>query len=209
MRPCDAWAETTPVKTLGDLGRTIGLRRRSLKLTQQHVSGVTGVAPSAVSRLELGRDETAEFRAVLLIVNVLGLDIELRPRGSTFTPRPPTKVNELGLSTDGLAALNKAGISAVHQLGTASELIQRPEFSSGVELFEIVCALNRYGLSLKHGHVPDDRNREIFRQRIVEGLTLSELGERFGLNRERVRQILAFYFGLSGTPPASKQSMHS
>jgi transcriptional regulator with XRE-family HTH domain len=180
-----------------------------LKLTQQHVSGVTGLASSAVSRLELGRDETAEFRAVLLIANVLGLDIELRPRGSKFTPRPPTKVNELGLSKDTLAALTTAEIGEVNQLGAASELIQRPEFSGGVELFEIVCALNRYGLSLNHGRVPDDRNREIFRLRIVEGLTLSELGERFGLNRERVRQILAVYFGLTGTPPAAKRGTRS
>ena len=209
MRGGDEWAETTPVKTLDDLGRTIGLRRRTLKLTQQHVSGVTSMAPSAVSRLELGRDVTAEFRVVLLIVNALGLDIELRPRGSKFTPRPPTKVNELGLSQDALAALSTAEISAVNQLGTASDLVQRPEFSTGVELFEIVCALNRYGLSLKRGHVPDDRNREIFRLRIVEGLTLSELGERFGLNRERVRQILAVYFGLTGTPPAAKRGIHT
>jgi len=209
VRSYDSWAETTPVGTLGDLGRAIGLRRRCLKLTQQHVSGVTGVAPSAVSQLELGRDETAEFRAVLLIVNALGLDIELRPRGSKFTPRPPTKVNELALSRDALAALSTAGIGAVNQLGTASELVQRPEFSGGVELFEIVCALNRYGLSLKHGRVPGDRNREIFRLRVVEGLTLSELGERFSLNRERVRQILAVYFGLTGTPPAAKRGTRS
>ena len=128
---------------------------------------------------------------MLLIGNALGLDIELRPRGSKFTSRPPTKVNELALSRDALAALSAAGIGAVNQLGTASELVQRPEFSGGVELFEIVCALNRYDLSLKHGRVPGDRNREIFRLRVVEGLTLSELGERFGLNRERVRQILA------------------
>ncbi|MGP0102636.1 MAG: sigma factor-like helix-turn-helix DNA-binding protein [Solirubrobacteraceae bacterium] len=135
---------------------------------------------------------------VLLIVNVLGLDIELRPRGSKFTPRPPTKVNELGLSKDALAALDTAGISAVNKLGTASELVHRPEFSTGVELFETVCALNRYGLSLKRGHVPDDRNREIFWLRIVEGLTLKQVGERFDLNNERVRQILGHYFGLSG-----------
>ncbi len=80
-----------------------------------------------------------------MIVNVLGLDIELPPRGSKFTPRPPMKVNELGLSKDTLAGLTTAETSAVNQLGTASDLVQRPEFSSGVELFEIVCALNCYG----------------------------------------------------------------
>jgi transcriptional regulator with XRE-family HTH domain len=205
VRRCDTWTETTPVNTLGELGRTVGLRRRSLRLTQQNLAFVTGVAPSAVSRLEQGRDDTTEFRVVLLIVNALGLDVELRPRGSKFTPRPPTKINELGLSTEALAALSTAGIRAVSQLGTASDLVQLPEFSSGVGLFEIVCALNRYGLSLKHGHVPDDRNREIFRLRIVEGLTLKALGERFGLNPERVRQILAVYFGLAGTPPATRR----
>jgi transcriptional regulator with XRE-family HTH domain len=84
--PCDTWAETTPVKTLGSLGSAIGRRRRYLKLTQQHVSFVTGVAPGAVSRLELGRDDTTEFRVVLLVTNALGLDIELRPRGEVHAP---------------------------------------------------------------------------------------------------------------------------
>ena len=201
------WAETTPVKTLGDLGRTIGMRRRSLGLSQQHVSGVTGVSASTVSRLELGREKTAEFRAVLLIVNVLGLDIELRPRGSKFTPRKPTKVNELGLSPDALAVLHRAGIEAVDQLGSARVMLERPEFSRGSELFEVVCALNRHGLSLpiNRGHIPSDRDREIFRLRIVEGLTLDRLAQRFGLHRERIRQVLSHFFGLTGTPPAARR----
>jgi hypothetical protein len=37
-----------------------------------------------------------EFWVVRLIVNALGLDIELRPRGSKFIPRPPTKSSNLG-----------------------------------------------------------------------------------------------------------------
>jgi hypothetical protein len=160
-----------------------------------------------VSRLELGREKTAEFRAVLLIVNVLGLDIELRPRGSKFTPRKPTKVNELGLSPDALAVLHRAGIEAVDQLGSARVMLERPEFSRGSELFEVVCALNRHGLSLpiNRGHIPSDRDREIFRLRIVEGLTLDQLAQRFGLHRERIRQVLSHFFGLTGTPPAARR----
>jgi transcriptional regulator with XRE-family HTH domain len=207
MRRDDEWAATIPVPSLGALGSAIYGRRRARGLTQQKIADATGIEPRAVSLLELGRDDTIPFRYVLLVVNLLELDIELRPRGSKFTPRRPTKVNELGLSPAALAALYAAGIQAVDQLGSASALLERSEFSSGVELFEVVCALNRHGLSLPidRGHIPDDRDREIFRLRVVEGLTLRELGQRFDLHPERIRQILNAFFGLSGTPPAARR----
>jgi transcriptional regulator with XRE-family HTH domain len=207
MRRDDEWAETIAVPSLGALGRAIYRRRRARGLVQRTIADATGIEPRVVSLLELGRDDTIPFRDVLRVVNLLALDIELRPRGSKFTPRRPTKVNELGLSPAALAALDEAGIQAVDQLGPARALIERPEFSSGVELFEVVCALNRHGISLppKGGHISDDRDREIFRLRVVEGLSLRELGQRFDLHPERIRQILAAFFGLSGTPPAARR----
>jgi hypothetical protein len=46
----------------------------------------------------------------------------------------------------------------------------------------------------------------MFRLRAVEGLTLPAIAERVGgVQSERVRQILNFYFGLTGTPPAAKE----
>lgn len=53
--------------------------------------------------------------------------------------------------------------------------------------------------------MPDKREREIHRLRIVEGLTLREIGEQFGISPERVRQILNFYFRESGVPPAARE----
>lgn len=38
--------------------------------------------------------------------------------------------------------------------------------------------------------MPGEREREMYRLRVVEGLTLRELGERFGIGPERVRQLL-------------------
>lgn len=38
--------------------------------------------------------------------------------------------------------------------------------------------------------MPGEREREMYRLRVVEGLTLRELGERFGVGSERVRQLL-------------------
>lgn len=51
--------------------------------------------------------------------------------------------------------------------------------------------------------VPGNREREIFRLRVVEGLTLAEIaGQVGGMGSERVRQLLNLYFHLKGTPPA-------
>jgi hypothetical protein len=44
----------------------------------------------------------------------------------------------------------------------------------------------------------------MFWLRAVEGLTLKQIGERFEVIGERVRQLLVGYVGLDGPPPATK-----
>jgi hypothetical protein len=118
-------------------------------------------------------------------------------------------IAELHLSPDALVGLRAADITDVDQLVTLSAdgLIERG--IGAAELYEVVCQLNKLGTSLPSScrgnvYMPNDRYRDIFRSRIVEGLTLKEVGERFGINAERVRQILARHFGLRGSPPTVK-----
>lgn len=206
-------AHLLTIDSADSLGIAVYLRRQSLKLTQQAVADRASLERTKISQLERGQGNVAPFGAVLLIVNALGMDIELRPRDWTPTGADPldpiTNVAAIGLSPAALACLRAAGISEVGQIGGASELIRRPEFRSGSELYEIVCALNRHGLSLPANgrrRVPGDREREIFRLRVVEGLTLPEIAERVGdIKGERVRQLLNFHFRLTGTPPAVKE----
>ena len=201
------------IDSADSLGIAVYLRRKSLKLTQQKVADRASLKGTTVSQLERGHGATTPFGVVLLIVSALGMDIELRPRDWTPTGDDPldpaTSVADIGLSPETLACLRIAGISEIGQLGRADELIRQPEFSKGSELYEIVCALNRHGLSLPANgrqRVPGDREREIFRLRVVEGLTLPEVAERIGgIRSERVRQLLSFYFRLTGTPPAAKK----
>ncbi len=54
------------------------------------------------------------------------------------------------------------------------------------------------------GYDPTDREREMYRLRTLEGLTLPEIGERYDISAERVRQILNRTFRLTGAPPAVK-----
>jgi AraC-like DNA-binding protein len=117
-------------------------------------------------------------------------------------------VNELALSQAVLPSLAKVGIHKVEQLAghRTGELLRRPELSSGVELYELICELHRHGLtpfSGHGGHIQTAREREMFRLRAVEGLTLDEIGERFSVKRERVRQLLKLHFRLDGVPPAA------
>ncbi len=119
------------------------------------------------------------------------------------------RVTELALSQAVLPSLAKAGIHEVEQLAehTTGELLRRPEFSSGVELYELICELHRHGLtpfSGHGGHIQTAREREMFRLHAVEGLNLDEVGERLGVKRERVRQLLHLHFRLDGVPPAAK-----
>lgn len=120
------------------------------------------------------------------------------------------RVTELALSQAVLPSLAKAGLQDTDQLAehTIGELIQRPEFSSGVALYELICELHRHGLtpfSRRAGHIQTERELEIFRLRAVEGLTLTEIGERVGLHRTRVDQLLRLHFRLDEVPPAAKR----
>jgi transcriptional regulator with XRE-family HTH domain len=196
------WGETVPVPSVKALSRAISLRRRALHLSQRTVGERAGIPRSAISRLELEANDDTPLGIVVRIVGALELDLELRPRGSKFTPRPPTDLSELGLSAPTSLALKTEELDDIEHIGSATAMLSRPEFRSGFELYEIVCALSRYGLPYR-GRVPNDRNREIFRLRIVDGLTLAEIAERYTFDKERVRQILNVYFGLSGSPPAA------
>jgi transcriptional regulator with XRE-family HTH domain len=62
-----------------ELGRRARARRRELQLTQQGVADLTGLNRATVGQLEHGKG-TIQLRVVLLVVQVLGMDIELRAR---------------------------------------------------------------------------------------------------------------------------------
>lgn len=121
-------------------------------------------------------------------------------------------IAELYLNPTALVCLRAANITDVDQLVTltADQLIERG--IGATELYEVVCQLNKLGTSLpplpscEHIYMPDDRSRDIFRLRVVEGLTLKEIGGRFDIKGERVRQILARQFGLKASPPTIRGS---
>lgn len=126
---------------------------------------------------------------------------EADPSGSTAA------IADLGLSSGTVASLEAAGISQLAQLRSATELLNHPELSDGRALYELVCALNLRSMSLpagRHHRVPGDREREMLRLRVIDGLTLRQIGQRLGVSTERVRQLLNRNFRLTGTPPAAK-----
>jgi hypothetical protein len=51
--------------------------------------------------------------------------------------------------------------------------------------------------------VAEERHLEMLRLRLVEGLSLREVGARTGVTGGRVKQLLAEYFGVSGRKPQS------
>jgi hypothetical protein len=117
---------------------------------------------------------------------------------------------ELDLSPAAFAALRAARIHDVDDL-VASPADRLVAMGVGPhELFEIVCQLNDHDLTLRasryavHLHLPNDRDREMFRMRVIDGLMLIEVGERVGLSRDRVRQLVRERFGLSGDVPTVK-----
>jgi sigma-70-like protein/RNA polymerase alpha subunit len=119
-------------------------------------------------------------------------------------------INELGLTPATHACLQNAGIRTMYELldHSCRELLWHSEIGADA-LYEIICKLNQHGLMLPPApkrtiRLPDERNREVFRLRAVEGLSLTDTGKQVNLSQERVRQVLNLYFGVKGTPPAAK-----
>jgi HTH-type transcriptional regulator/antitoxin HipB len=67
------------IRSAGEFGRAIRLRRKALGLTQGGVAQVAGVGNRFVSEVERGKP-TAEFGKVLRLVSVLGLDVQIACR---------------------------------------------------------------------------------------------------------------------------------
>lgn len=61
--------------------------------------------------------------------------------------------------------------------------------------------------SLSQRRMLEEREREMYRLRVVEGLTLRELGERFGIGPERVRQIVNRYARRMTDGPVNAKEM--
>lgn len=68
------------VKTPEDLGSIIRAYRKKHKLTLEKVSGLTNIGMRFISELERGK-ETAELGKALALLNNLGLEIIVQPRG--------------------------------------------------------------------------------------------------------------------------------
>ena len=62
-------------------GQALKLRRKEMKYTQRDISELTGFSISFISDLENGKS-TAEIGKAIYIANVLGLDIDIKSRGS-------------------------------------------------------------------------------------------------------------------------------
>ena len=61
------------------LGYLIKRRRKELGLTQTYISEFTGLSASFISNVENGK-ESAEIGKVIMLLNILGLDIDIKPR---------------------------------------------------------------------------------------------------------------------------------
>ncbi len=103
-----------------------------------------------------------------------------------FIPNAVEKAPELDLSHAARARLQATGVALSDAYGYYKRAVR----------------LAARGESIAAQRPPEDRHLEMLRLRAVDGLTLREVGERTGVTGGRVRQLLADFFGLAGTPPA-------
>ena len=79
----DSEAASTPygaITSVEDLGNRIRLKRKQLGFTLERVSGLSGASIRFLSELERGK-QTIEIGKALSIVNCLGLELVVQPKG--------------------------------------------------------------------------------------------------------------------------------
>ncbi len=69
-----------PINSVKEIGQLIRRFRKNHQLTLYKVSGITNIGMRFLSELERGK-ETAELGKALAIINKLGLEIIIQPRG--------------------------------------------------------------------------------------------------------------------------------
>lgn len=67
------------VRSPGEIGRALRVRRRELRMTQQAVADSIGVSRRVVGELERGKP-TVQLQIAMDVSNVLGLDMSLVAR---------------------------------------------------------------------------------------------------------------------------------
>jgi transcriptional regulator with XRE-family HTH domain len=70
---------------LYEIGQNIRHERKRRKLTQGQLAEVLGMSRATISQIENGTVQEIGFRKILRILEVLGLELKVRPAGS-----PPT-----------------------------------------------------------------------------------------------------------------------
>ncbi|KAB2936429.1 MAG: transcriptional regulator [Candidatus Contendobacter sp.] len=83
------------IRTVAELGRLARVHRKSRRLTLETVSGLSTLSTRFLSEFERGK-ETAEIGKVLKALEILGLDIIVKPRGSAVSAAQgsrPTKTD--------------------------------------------------------------------------------------------------------------------
>lgn len=68
------------ITSVKEFGKSIRDRRKKLGYTQMQLSEYTGFSTSFISDLENGK-ETVEFGKALFLVQLLGMDLEIKNRG--------------------------------------------------------------------------------------------------------------------------------
>lgn len=69
------------ITTVSELGTLIRDKRKKLHLTQAQLCEYSGISASFISDLENGK-QTIELGKALFVLQLLGLDMELKDRGS-------------------------------------------------------------------------------------------------------------------------------
>ena len=165
-------------------GRRLHQLRAELGVSKDELARRTGLHNTAIRRYERGAREPR-----LSAIERLARGLDLPPRALMEDAPRPSRSDEPDIwSPYDRKLLLKAG----------ADLTDVEDF------YYFAAERVAHDEALVSAVPPERRHLEMLRLRMIEGLTLREVGEQTGVTGTTVMHLLSHYFGVRGVPPAAK-----
>ena len=193
-------------------GEKLRAERERRNLSQGVLAEIANVHRTHIGALELGQREP-HLSMLLILADALskplgvllaGLLVPRERKAATHHKRgqpavedaPPPEPPERTLRHGELRIFCRSRLEQLRRAGA--------DLTDAEGFYYFAAERAAHGEPIASAGAPEPRHVEMLRLRLLEGLTLREIGERTGVGGSTVGQLLAHYFGIEGVPPAAK-----
>lgn len=177
------------VRATGDFGRRLREVRGELGVTQKQLADVAEMQSATLSRMEQGATDP-HLSTVLRLARSLNV-----PPRRLVEDAPPVELPG--------AALRASELNIFCEHRREQLRVMGADLTDAEDFYYFAAERVAHREPIASAGVPEPRHLTMLRLRLLDGLTLREVGQRTGVSGGAVAQLLRHYFAIEGTPPAA------